>query len=589
MAIPKTFISQLLDSADIYDIVSGYIPIKRAGRTSKAVCPFHNDKTPSLTIYSDTQSFYCFGCGAGGDVLSFIMRAENLDYVEAIHYLAKLQGKVVPEDVVDIQGQLKARLFEINKEAARFFYRCLKSPKSDIAKAYIDKRGLDDKTLTTYGLGYAPDSFNALTEYLLKKGYSEDDLIAAAVARRGKNGGLYDYFRNRIIFPIIDIKGKVIGFGGRVLDDSKPKYLNTPDTPVFKKSNNLFSLNLAKKEKMDTIILAEGYMDVISVYAAGFTNVVATLGTAITAEQARIIAKYTKQVVIAYDADAAGQKAVHRALNYFSEVGISTRILNMAGAKDPDEYIKKFGAVRFAKLITGAKDVVEYELSSLLNQYDISTNQGRIEYINQAVKVLAQVSDKVTREVYAANIGEQVNVSTGMILSQVGAIVKKTAKTTENKLWRSILSSSSMRQQKVANPQKQEFMEECLAEEGIIANLFLHSDRLPLIASQITSEEFVTDFNRKVFEFIKRKIEDEVEVLISDLNEEFSIDEVAYISGVVAKAHENQVGIEAMEDYIAVLKAYPIKKKQANAGQLTPDELILYVQELSKKKGKKRS
>lgn len=585
VAIPKTFITRLLDNSDIYDIASSYMVVKRAGRTSKGVCPFHNDKTPSLTIYSDTQSFYCFGCGAGGDVISFIMKAENLDYIEAIHFLAQKQGLVVPEDVEDKQGKLKERLYQINKEAARFFHKCLLAPDGKIGRDYFENRGLSDKIISTYGLGYAPNSFDLLTKYLVNKGYSKEELAVAAVVGVGKKGNYYDYFRNRVMFPIIDIKGRVIGFGARVLDDSKPKYLNTPDTLVFKKSNNLFSLNLAKKATIDTIILAEGYMDVIAVYAAGFTNVVATLGTAITSEQARIIAKYAKQVVIAYDADSAGQKAVHRAMNLFSEVGIPTRILNMNGAKDPDEYIRKFGAVRFEKLIDGATDVVEYELQSLLKQIDIGTAQGKIDYTNKAVKILSQINDKVAREVYAAGVSEQVNISTAMLTTQAATLSRRSAKQSENKMWRSLVSSNDRIIREV-NIQKKEFVQECLAEEGIIAFLFLHPDRLAYIDSKITEQEFVTDFNRRVFSFIRQKVVGELNVLISDLNEEFAVDEVAYITGVVAKTHENDGGVKALDDYISILKEFPMRQKQRNAAELSEDELRQMVQGLQRQKGR---
>lgn len=569
--------------SDIYDIASSYMVVKRTGRTSMGVCPFHNDKTPSLAIYADTQSFYCFGCGAGGDALSFIMRAENLEYVEAIHYLAQRHGLTVPEDVDDVQGKLKERIYGINKEAARFFHMCLKTSSGKEAKEYLEKRELSDKIISTYGIGYAPNTFDALTNYMTKKGYTKEELYQAAVVGRGQKGNYYDYFRNRVMFPIIDIKGRIIGFGARVLDDSKPKYLNTPDTPVFKKSNNLFSLNFAKKNTMDTIILAEGYMDVISVYAAGFTNVVATLGTAITSEQARIIAKYAKQVVVAYDADSAGQKAVHRAMNLFAEVGIPTRILNMSGAKDPDEYIKKFGAVRFGKLVEGATDVVEYELRTLLGNYDISTAQGKIDYTNRAVKILAQINDKVSREVYAAGISEQVNIPTAILVSQANAQAKKAAKQGESKIWNKLVSSGERTRREV-NPQKGEFLEECLAEEGIISNLFLHSDRLAYVESRISAEEFVTDFNRRIFEFTRNKIINELDILIRDLNEEFTIDEVSYITGIVAKSHENEGSIEAIDDYVKILKQFPIKQKQRTAGELSPEEMLNLAAELRKRK-----
>ncbi|MEG0570990.1 MAG: DNA primase, partial [Oscillospiraceae bacterium] len=374
MQIPSSFISQLVSNCDIEDIISSYVNVKHAGRNAKCICPFHSEKTPSLVVYNDTQSFFCFGCGAGGDVITFIMRIENLGYSEAVEFLARRAGMSVPDGVDDQTSKLRSTVLEMNKEAARFFNSCLNSDVGKPGYDYFKKRNISDKIIKTYGLGYAPDSWDKLINHLKSKGYTTEQMYKAAlVSKSVKSKNYYDSFRNRVMFPIIDLRGNVIAFGGRVLDDSKPKYLNTADTVAFKKSRNLFSLNLAKNEIKDKIILAEGYMDVITVYSAGFKNVVATLGTALTPEQARLISKYTNQVIIAYDSDNAGQAATQRAINLFSEVGITTKTLNMDGAKDPDEYIKKFGVKRFGLLIDGAENIIEYEFKKLASQCDLET------------------------------------------------------------------------------------------------------------------------------------------------------------------------------------------------------------------------
>ena len=326
MAIPRSFIQQLLLHCEIEDVISSYVVLKREGHNRKGLCPFHSEKTPSMVVYNDTQSFYCFGCGTGGDVITFIMKIENLDYVEAVKLLAQRAGLEIPDEASeDSASRIKTRVLEINRTAALFFHNCLKAPEGRAGLSYLKNRRLDHKTIVKYGLGFAPNSWNALIQHLQTKGFSLTEIETAKLAVKGKTGSYYDFFRNRVIFPVIDLRGNVIAFGGRVLDDSKPKYLNSPDTPVFKKSRNLFSLNFAKKVKTDRFILAEGYMDVIAINAAGFENVVATLGTSLTSEQARLVSKYVKEVVIAYDSDGAGQAATHRAINLFSEVNVTTR------------------------------------------------------------------------------------------------------------------------------------------------------------------------------------------------------------------------------------------------------------------------
>ncbi|MEG2074569.1 MAG: DNA primase, partial [Angelakisella sp.] len=366
--LPESFLNELKYRCDIEQTNSSYLPLRRRGRNLTGLCPFHSEKTPSFTVYPENQSFFCFGCGAGGDIISFIKRIENLDYIEAVRFLAQRAGMEMPENAEDGSHKLRLKIQEMNREAAKYYHTMLMADCGKAARTYLIGRGMTKAMVTKFGVGYAPDGWQGLADHLRAKGYTNDEMAAAALVSHGKNGGVYDSFRDRVIFPIIDLRGGVIGFGGRVMQGSGPKYLNSSDTLVFKKSRNLFALNLAKSTKRKQILLAEGYMDVISIYQAGFDNAVATLGTALTEEQARLISGYTSEVVIAYDSDGAGQTATKRAVDILERVGLKLKILSMAGAKDPDEYIKKFGAERFELLIEGSKSSLDFEISKLYNK-----------------------------------------------------------------------------------------------------------------------------------------------------------------------------------------------------------------------------
>lgn len=581
--IPRSFIQQLVQRCDIEEIVSGYVLVKRAGRNLKALCPFHSEKTPSFVLYPDNQSFYCFGCGAGGDVISFIMRAENLDYPEAVRFLARRMGMEVPEDGEDTGAQLRSRILQLNREAALFFHKCLKTPAGREGYAYLhEKRGLPDKIITSYGLGYAPNSWNALGDYLLQKGFTQQELLSAALAARGKRGGAYDQFRNRVMFPILDLRGNVIGFGGRVLDDSKPKYLNSPDTPVFKKSRNLFSLNFAKNDGKEQLILAEGYMDVISIYAAGFRNVVATLGTALTGEQARLMSKYAKEILIAYDSDGPGQAATHRAINLLSEAGLTAKVIHMEGAKDPDEYIKKFGATRFQLLLEGASDVIEHELSGIRAGCDLETPEGRIEYLKRAVNVLADIRGPLEREVYASGVAQAAGVTPEAVKSQVDALIRKRSREREKREWRDIESNKEVSQDRI-NPQKRQNLKEAQAEEGILAYLMDHPDSYEYLYSRIRPEDFVTDFNRKVLEAMTA-LRQEGEVSLSLLGQVLTPEELRGAAGILARHHDQTQTKELLDAYIDVLAAHKDRLKPEAARSADPAEIEAYRQRLKERK-----
>ena len=405
MAIPEKFITELTDRSDIVDVVSGYVRLtKRSGANLFGLCPFHSEKTPSFSVNRDKQIYHCFGCGKGGGVISFIMEIENLSYPEAIAFLARRAGMQMPEETDSAESRKRARMFALNRDAARFFYAQLSEPAGEAARAYIRQRGISGAMVKNFGLGAAPDSWEALRRAMREKGYTDQELFDAGLVKRGKSGGFYDAFRNRLMFPVIDVQGRVIGFSGRILGGEGAKYINSPDTLVYDKGRNLFALNLAKKSKSGYIILSEGNIDVVSLHQAGFDSAVASLGTALTNEQARLISRYTNEVIIAYDSDGAGLKASQKAIGIFEKLDVKVRILRMSGAKDPDEFIKLKGAEAFRRLIEDSENQLDYQLGRIRSKYDLTVDEQKVDFVREAGELLAKIPDGVRREVYAQRV-----------------------------------------------------------------------------------------------------------------------------------------------------------------------------------------
>lgn len=556
MALSQDFLYQLKQANPIDSIMSSYVHLKRSSHNYVCLCPFHSEKSPSCTVYNDTQSFYCFGCGAGGDVITFIMKIENLDYIEAVKYLAEKANMAMPEnEYQDKLSNLRKKIYEINIKTANYFYKQFKTDGGKIGLKYFIDRGLLPATIKKYGLGYAPDSWSSLKNYLLSEGYSEDEIVSAGVCAKSRSGNVYDVFRKRVMFPIIDLRGNIIAFGGRKIDnddDRSPKYLNSSDTPIFKKSKNLFSLNFAKSNCESRLILAEGYMDVISVNQAGFPNVVATLGTALTPEQARIMANYSKEIIIAYDADGPGQKAAKRAITLLGEVGVETKVIKMTDAKDPDEYIKKFGATRFKLLLDNSIGAINFELSKCKTSLDMDTDVGRVEYLKRATIVLSEILTPVEREVYISKVANELKVSKEIITSDVNAKIKKRAKTKDIKKWREITSTISTKRDSI-NPEASKYPKEARAESFIISYLFHNPDKAETIAKKLPSEKFVTSFNRKIYTFMLNNISYINEIDLSLFNSEFSPDEMGKISEMIIKSKQIDINEQSIEDYINVL------------------------------------
>lgn len=582
MPLSEDFLEEVKRLNDISSVMSGYVQLKRAGRDSVCLCPFHSEKTPSCHVFENTQSFYCFGCGAGGDVITFIRRIENLDYLESVRFLAQRAGLAMPEDINDHTASIKTRLLEINREAARFFRDSLLSPQGKEAMDYLINRGLSPNIIKRFGLGYAPDSWNALRTHMKGKGFSEQELVDAALLVRGQRN-TYDKFRHRVMFPIIDRRGNVIAFGGRALSPDEPaKYINSDETPVFKKRESLFALNFAKSTDKKYLILCEGYMDVIALHQAGFSNAVATLGTAITADQARLIRLYGEEAVIAYDADNAGQAATLKAINLLSDAGVNTRVLQLKDAKDPDEYIKKFGAQAFLEQLEDAGGAVEFELKRLSSGLDLESAADRTLYLKKAVELLASITSELERTVYISEVARQTQTLHDNVKQLVEAQIKRKYYAQKRNEERQLLHPRQ--QPDKLNPEEHKFPTEAKAEKGIIAYLLHSPELLSYITQTISEEDFPTSFHKKVFEILKNKIKHGESVELSALNGEFSTEEMGKIIGIQRENALLPFTKQRLSEYLAVLKRYTEQKHKKDPSQMTPQELQDYIKALSEKK-----
>lgn len=581
MAFPELFIQELKQNNPIDSVMSSYVSLIRRGRSCVCLCPFHSEKSPSCTLYLENNSFYCFGCGAGGDVITFVMKIENLGYVEAIKFLAERAGMAMPEDAKNNESsRQKSRILEINRTAARFFFDTLtRSPDGEKGRRYFAERQLSAATITKYGLGYAPNGWYNLSNHLRSKGFSDEEMISAFLCGRGKNGGVFDIFRDRVMFPIIDLRGNVIAFGGRTIDGDGPKYINSSDTPVFQKGRNLFSLNFAKKSEEKRLILAEGYMDVIAINQAGFENVVATLGTALTQEQARIMSQYAEEIIISYDSDGAGQNATHKAINLLSEVGLRTKIIRMEGAKDPDEYIKKFGALRFKQLLDKSGGAIEFELEKCRAGLDIETDEGRIEYLKRCVNVLADITSPIEREVYAGRLAEANRVNKEMIVQQVNGAIKKRINKSKSKEWTEI---RTFQKQMRSNPDSYRKPKEYKAEIGIISYLAANPDEADYISSRIAPEQFATDLNKKIYAVMLEKIKNSEFSDILSLQSEFTADEMGKITEIEVNSKDVNINKTAVDDFINILVSSA--DNSADVKDMSNDEFLKYIQSLKSKK-----
>ncbi len=575
MAISQDFLLELKYKNDIETVLSPYVNLKRRGSNLVGLCPFHNEKTPSFTVYPENGSYYCFGCGAGGDVVTFIRQIENLDYLDAVKLLAERVGMSLPEDGYnDYNEKLKTAVYEINRETARFYNKFLFSEQAKPAQQYLLGRGLSPQIIKSFGLGCAPPEWDRLYKHLKSLGYKDEQLLAADVVTRGRNGKCYDRFRNRVMFPIINLRGNVIGFGGRIMpgDSSPAKYINTADTPVFKKSQNVYALNFAKNNCEKRVILAEGYMDVISLHMAGFTNAVAALGTSFTAEQAQLLSRYTKAVVITLDAVAAGQKATDRALRILSNTGVRTKVLRLPDCKDPDEFIKKHGESRFSALLDGAVNDIEYMLYMAVEGIDTSAEDGKARYLQRATEILADVDDPIARDLYASRLAAQYEVDKSAILLSIERFEKKKKSQKYKQELRTMIQEPSGAGEYKFHPERKLKRRASKAEESILAVLMKHPDYYEYVSAHLPEGGFVTEWGNKAYKALEDILLSGRTFSLSFLNESFTPEEIGFMAMLEVNCPAYVEPKKFLSDCIAVLTEEKDKISAKPAGDLTDEE-----------------
>ena len=573
--IPASVIEDIRYRCDIESVISSYVTLKRAGSNLKGLCPFHSEKTPSFTVYPGTQSYYCFGCGAGGDVINFVMRTENLDYAAAVETLAKRAGITLPDfDSGNGRpdGVSRSRVLQMNLEAAKFYRQMLFNDSiGGPGRKYFTDRGLSMASIKRFGLGYSPPSGGSMLKHLKSLGFKEEEIQTAYFA--GKNDrGYYDYFRGRVMFPIIDVSGNVVAFGGRVLDDSKPKYLNTSDTPAFKKSKNMFALNYAKNTDAGYFILCEGYMDVITLHDAGFGMAVATLGTAITSEQARMMKKYTDRVIISYDSDEAGQKAANRAISLLEEAGIDAKVLRMQGAKDPDEYIKKYGADKFRDLIEASRGKFEFMLDGIRGKYDISISDAKIKAISEVCSYIAGITSSVERDIYIDKASREFSVDMKSIKADVEAKRKKRTYENSKKRKGELIRITAGIGDRV-NPDFAKQPKGARIEEAVLGMLFIRGEYFERIidGKPLNESDFITSLGKRLYTFASGQYENGG-FNLGMLNESFTADEVSRVHKMIADRNELSGNDEkSFDTYVRSMRQ---ESESAASGEMSLEDIL---------------
>lgn len=564
MALSDSFLQELKMKTDIEDVISTYVTLKRRGATLVGLCPFHNEKTPSFTVYPATQSFYCFGCGAGGDAITFLKKIENLDYLDAVKTLAQRAGLQMPQEGFDDSlSKRRRRILEMNREAARFYHSVLLSPEGKVGYDYYIGRALSAATINHFGLGFAPNQWDALLKHMRAKGYQPAELVDAGLARKGQKG-YYDNFRNRVMTPIIDVRGNVIAFGGRVLDDSKPKYINTGDTLVYKKTNELFALNFAKDSKEDALILCEGYMDVIAMHQAGFTNAVAGCGTALTTEQVRLISRYAKEVILTYDADEAGQKALQKAMTLFDQTDVKVRIPALVGGKDPDEIIRTYGRDKFKGMLEGASNETEFRLLALRRQYNLATTQGKIDFIGGALQILSTLPP-VEQDLYVSRLSEELGVERQNMKVQLQDLVARQGNRRE-KLEFNRIVQENMRKTARETMATDASLRKLRAEDRLISLLLRYPD-CSRLCKDFDPQWLTPGFAQRVFTLILQRLENGDGTELMDLRDRLTDDEMGRLSGIIARGGESADAKQEFSDCLQTIRAEQ-QKKQESAAEL---------------------
>ena len=573
MPLPERFLDELLARTDLVDLVSESVRLTKKGNSWWGCCPFHSEKTPSFHVVPDRQLYKCFGCGKGGGAISFVMELENLPFRDAVAVLAQRAGMQMPE-MGGSPGarERRERILAINKQAARAFHRWLNSPEGAEGLVYLQCRGLSRRTLTNFGLGFAPDGWESLIRELSGQGYDKRDLLDAGLAVSNKDGRIYDRFRNRVMFPIIDVRGNVIGFGGRVMDDSTPKYLNSPDTPVYNKSRNVFALNIAKTAKAGRVILTEGYMDTISLHQAGFDSAVASLGTALTEEHGQLLSRYFKEAVIAYDGDGAGVAAAQRAIPILEKAGLKVKVLRMQGAKDPDEFIKAYGREAFARLLDQSENQVDYRLAQLQKKFDLSDDSQKVAFLQEAAQLVSALHSAVEREIYGGHAAQTAGVAPDAMKLEVERALKARLRKAKKQQERRDLTPTSQLQPK-SRSLRYENIRSARAEEGLIALLMLDPGAVKEMDG-VTGADFSSPLLGRAFDGLSRRARDGLSVQLAALAEDFSGGEMDHLAQVAAQPESVANSGQAIADYISLIRGEKLLREGGEQG----DDLLLAVQ-----------
>jgi len=555
MAFPEKFITELVERNDIVDVVSGYVRLgKKSGSNMFGLCPFHSEKTPSFSVSPDKQIYHCFGCGKGGGVINFIMEIEGLTFPEAVEFLARRVNMPMPEQENDAESRKRARMLALNRDAARFFYEQLSTPAGQPARDYMAKRRIGVATAKNFGLGFAPDSWDSLRNAMKAKGYNDFEMADAGLVRRGKTSGFYDTFRNRLMFPVIDVRGNVIGFSGRILGDGEPKYMNSPETLVFNKSRNLFALNLAKKSKSGYIILSEGNIDVVSLHQAGFDSAVASLGTSLTPEQARLLSRYTNEVIIAYDNDGAGLKAAQRAIGILEQLDVKVRVLRMSGAKDPDEFIKLKGPDAFRNLLEASENQVDYRLKNVTEKYDLSVDEQKVAFLKEATALVARLPNSMERQVYAIRVANMAGVAQAVVTGEVERLRKRMLRSAQKSAER-----EQTRPERQLQPEEKALRYDdpgsAAAEEGLIRLLY-NEPALAKRPGLPPAEDFSAPALGRIYSVIRDKLERGDAVNTATLGAELSGEEMNLLVRVIQKPEVLNRSDQALQDYIRKIQEH---------------------------------
>ncbi len=583
MAFPPSFIDELVARNPIEDVVGQYVNLRRSGGNLFGLCPFHGEKTPSFSVAPDKGIYYCFGCHKGGGVINFQMEIDGLSYPDAVRALAKRAGMTVPEDEqYQSRYQKQERLWALCKEAGRFFHACLYEPQGQAALGYARSRGMSKSILTTFGIGYAPESWDSLVKAMRAKGYTEEELTEAGLASRSnRTGGLYDRFRDRLMFPIIDVRGNVIGFGGRIMNNKDPnaaKYLNSPETLIFNKRKNMFALNIAKKSKLGYLILVEGYMDAISLHQYGFDCAVASLGTALTEDGAALLSRYTERVILIYDGDAAGQNATQRAIPILEKAGLQVQVLQMRDAKDPDEYLKKFGADKFRNLLEEASNRVEYQLGRILKKYDLTQDDQRVGYLQEASNLVCTLGSPVRREVYGRRVAETAGVSYDAVKIEIEKAQKRRAYQ-EKKQQEKIDLAPARNLQPKSNAMRYDNIKSAMAEEALIAQI-LKEPGLLAQCGALEPEAFSSKLLGRIFDQLRSRYRQGLEVSASVL-EDLTAEEMSHLAGIIHR-HDTPVNESAFTDCLRT-----IQNAHLASGVSTEDDLLAFRNKIKERKGLK--